>query len=100
MSDLIVGGVVAIRDYQPYIQLLNENGLIAQLTMSEARKIAMDILVMASRTEMDAMVHKFFADIGGPEEAGTHAMALFRDFRAKLDQELVEGSSSAPEEGG
>ena len=69
MSDIWVNGVVAVRDGNPYIQLSNEKGMIAQLSMSEARQIANDIVVMASRTEADAMIVKFFASKGLPSEA-------------------------------
>ena len=61
MADFWVNGIVAVRDGNPYIQLSNEKGMIAQLSMSETRQIAMDMLVMAARTEADAMIYKFFA---------------------------------------
>ena len=87
MADFWVGGVVAVRDGKPYIQLSNVNGMIAQLSMSETRQIAMDMLVMAARTEADAMIVKFFADKGLPGEAASLLMVEFRDFRAELDAE-------------
>ena len=37
---LWVNGIVAVRDNQPYIQLSNENGMLAQLSMSDARQFA------------------------------------------------------------
>lgn len=85
-----VNGIVAVRDKMPYIQLSNENGLIAQLTMGQAQRIAMDILVMAARTEMDAMVLKFFNKAEFPEGAGASLMMALREFRAELDAEQVE----------
>jgi hypothetical protein len=92
MADFWVNGIVAARNHMPYVQLSNEKGMIAQLSMSEARKIAMDILIMASRTEMDAMVHKFFNDaLDAPSDAVVAAMALFRDFRHERDMEKAEG---------
>ena len=87
MSDFWVNGIVAVRDGKPYIQLSNEKGMIAQLSMSETRQIAMDMLVMAARTEADAMIVKFFADKGLPGEAASLLMVEFRDFRAALDAE-------------
>jgi hypothetical protein len=94
-----VNGIVAARDLKPYVQLSNEKGMIAQLSMAEARKVAMDILVMASRTEMDAMIVRFFRDNleAAPEAAGA-AMQMFRDYRMALDEEKVEGSYGNPED--
>lgn len=66
MSDFWVNGIVSSRDKQPYVQLSNEKGMIAQLSMGQARKIAMDILVMCSRTEMDAMLHRFMSATTAP----------------------------------
>jgi hypothetical protein len=88
-----VNGIVAARDKQPYIQLSNENGMIAQLSMAEAQQVAMDILVMAARTEMDAMVLKFFDKAEFPPGAGAALMQDLREFRAALDQEAAEHSS-------
>jgi hypothetical protein len=82
-----VNGVVAVRDNMPYIQLSNENGMIAQLTMAQAQQVALDILVMAARTEMDAMVLKFFSKQGFPDGAGAALMMELRDFRAEQDAE-------------
>jgi hypothetical protein len=65
--------------------------------MSQARQIAMDILVQASRTEMDAMFHAFLkTQLHAPEEAGNAAMMLFRDYRAGLDDEQVEHDHRVP----
>jgi hypothetical protein len=93
MASFWVSGVVAVRDGMPYIQLSNEKGMIEQLSMSEARQVAMDILVMSARTEMDAMIVKFFGTSGIPKEASIAAMALFRDFRAERDAEKAERPS-------
>src|SRR5579862_7554025 len=94
MADFWVSGIVAMRDKQPYIQLSNEKGMIAQLSMGEARQVAQDILVMASRTEADAMVHKFFESMDSdPAKAAEMSglfMVAFREFRAKLDDEAIE----------
>ena len=87
-----VNGIVAIRDKQPYVQLSNEKGMIAQLTMAEVRTIAMDMLAMAARTEADAIILKFFERSEFPPEAGVHLMQMFRDFRSELDAEKVERS--------
>ena len=54
MSDFWVNGIVAVRDGKPYVQLSNEKGMIAQLSMSQTRQIAMDMLQMA-RAEAEAL---------------------------------------------
>lgn len=89
MSDFWVNGVVAVRDKKPYIQLSNENGMIAQLSMSQTRQIAMDMLQMAARTEADAMLIEFFKRHEFPDEAAARLMQMFRDFRAELDAEIA-----------
>lgn len=92
MSDFWVNGIVAVRDKMPYVQLSNEKGMIAQLTMAQTRQIAMDMLQMASRTEADAMLLKFFDKMDFPEGAAAALMQEFRDFRAELDAEKLERS--------
>ena len=93
MADFWVNGVVAVRNGLPYVQLSNEKGIIAQLSMSETRQIAMDMLVMASRTEVDAMVIKFFSKFDLPKEAASGMLVEFRDFRAELDADKAERST-------
>jgi hypothetical protein len=92
MPNFLVAGIVSSRDNQPYIQLSNEKGMIAQLTMSEARIIAQDILVMASRTEADAMIVKFFDNMEFPKEAAVSLLQEFRDFRHELDSQQLQRS--------
>ena len=99
MSDFWVNGIVSTRDKQPYIQLSNETGMIAQLSMGQARKIAHDILVMCSRTEMDAMVLAWFEKITPAHEAAVAMMHDFREYRAAFDQEVVEGRLEEPPQG-
>ncbi len=84
-EQLWVNGVVAVRNHMPYIQLSNENGMIAQLTIAQAHQVARDLLVMAARTEMDAMVLKFFNAQEFPEGAGAALMMQLREFRAEQD---------------
>lgn len=96
MADFWVNGIVSNRDQQPYVQLSNEKGMIAQLTMAQARIIAMDILVMCSRTECDAMVLKFFSKFELPMEAAGQMLIEFRDFRAALDQEKLDRTIDEP----
>jgi hypothetical protein len=90
MSSFWVNGIVAVRDGKPYIQLSNEKGILAQLSMSETRQVAADMLVMAARTEADAMIHRFFQSKGLPVEASGELMMMFRDFRHELDMEKAE----------
>ena len=90
MPDFWVSGIVSGRDKQPYIQLSSEKGMIAQLTMGEARKIALDILVQCSRCEADAMVLKFLSRMDIPEGAGNAFLIEFRDFRAELDEGMLK----------
>jgi hypothetical protein len=97
MPEMMVNGIVAARDKQPYIQLSTEKGLICQMTMGEARKFAGDIEFMASRTEADAMLVKFFSGNEFPEQAAGALLTDFREFRHKLDMEKVEGSVSEPQ---
>ena len=100
MPDFWVNGIVSSRDKLPYVQLSNDKGIIAQLTMAQARNIAMDILQMSARTEADAMILKFFENADFPKEAAGALMIEFRDFRADLDQEVVERKLSNPDPGG
>lgn len=93
MADFWVNGIVAVRDGNPYIQLSNEKGIIAQLSMSETRQIAMDMLVMASRTEADAMIFRFFDKQEFPKDAAGAVMVAFRDYRAALDADKAERSN-------
>ena len=94
MADFWVNGIVAQRDKKPYIQLSNEKGMIAQLSMSEARQIAQDMLIMAARCEMDSMVLSWFEGFDLPEEtrdsSAAAMMQQFREFRARLDDEKAE----------
>jgi hypothetical protein len=85
-----VEGIVARRDKMPYIQLFKDRQIIGQMSVAQARNIAHDILTMCARTEADAMIHKFFAAQGFPEDAGAALMLEFRNFRVELDQEPVE----------
>lgn len=99
MSGLLVNGVVAHRDKLPYVQISNEEGMMVQLSMAQARNVAMDILQMAARTEADAMLIKFFEREEFPEGA-LHALLVgFRDFRSLLDDEVIRTSRSDPDTG-
>jgi hypothetical protein len=98
MAGIWINGIVSQRDKQPYVQLSNENGIIAQLSMAQARNAAMDILQMCARTEADAMIHKFFEAEQFPQGANDALMVAFRDFRAALDDEQIEIKRSNPEE--
>lgn len=90
MANLWVNGIVSNRDSQPYVQLSNEKGMIAQLSIAEARVIAQDILTMAARTEVDAMVWGWAEHCGLPQEAAADLVTSFREYRAKVDDERVQ----------
>lgn len=99
-ESLNVEGIVAIRDGNPYILILKTvNGKdekIAQFSMSEARNFAQDILTMCSRTEADAMIHKFFNKQELPLHASAMIMADFRNFRMELDAQVPGKTLSTP----
>jgi hypothetical protein len=88
--NILVNGLVSHRDKQPYVQILTEAGIICQLSMAETRQLAQDLLVMASRTEADAMLIMFFQQHDLPMEAAAAMLVEFRDFRAGLDDEKVD----------
>lgn len=90
MANFWVNSIVAQRDGKPYIQLSNDKGMIGQFSMSEARQVANDILVMCSRGEADAMLVKFFKDTELPLAAVEALLQQFRDFRHTLDMEKAE----------
>jgi hypothetical protein len=96
MANILINGIVSMRDKQPYLQI-DIDGKLAQLSMADARNIARDIEVMCARTEADAMIHKFFSAQGFPKDAGAALMLSFRDFRSQLDAESVEKSESDPD---
>jgi len=50
---------------------------------------------MASRTEADAMILKFFSKMEFNPQAGAMLMQEFRDFRAQLDDEKIESMITA-----
>lgn len=97
MSSFWVNGIVSQRDKQPYIQLSNEKGMICQMSMAQARNVAMDILQMCARTEADAMILKFFEKAEFPNNAAGALMVEFRDFRATLDDEMIETRRENPD---
>jgi hypothetical protein len=98
---IFVNGIVAQRDGKPYIQLSTENGMVAQFSMNEARQVAMDMLVQASRVEMDAMFLSFLnKEVEAPAEAAVGLMQTFREFRAELDDEQIQHDHRVPPEDG
>jgi hypothetical protein len=99
VKGITVDGIVAKRDKQPYVRLFADGKQIGQLSMAQARNIAMDILQMCARTEADAMIHKFFEKEGFPAQAGAALMLQFRDFRLSLDSEDVEKYHVDPDAG-
>lgn len=96
--DVWVNGIVAVRDNQPYVQLLTSNGIMTQWNVTEARKVANDIILMCSRVEADAMLVKFFGKMDFPDGAVVALMHEFREYRHSLDMLHVE-SKDDPEVG-
>jgi hypothetical protein len=97
----LVNGIVAVRDGQPYIQIIMGEGVMSQWNVTEARSFAWDIIRMCSRTEADAMILKFFNNLDIPKEAAAGFMQEFRDYRHELDRlEVDRGDARPPEEGG
>jgi hypothetical protein len=96
MSKLWVTGIVAGRDFKPYVQIASEKGEMAQMSLSEARQFANDIVIAASRVEADAMILEFFKKAEFPEGAGAALMVDFRDFRYALDMDKAERPGGEP----
>jgi hypothetical protein len=94
-----IEGIVAARDRQPYV-IVYFNGQRAQLSIADAKNVALDLLQMASRTEADAMILKFFDRAEFPAGAAAAIMRDFRDFRLELDAEPVEKFTEEPTGGG
>jgi hypothetical protein len=99
MSELLINGIVSARDKRPYVQISTEEGMVAQLSMAQARNVAIDMLQMCARTEADAMLRKFFDRNDFPQSACDAMLIDFRDFRAQLDDEQIERSRSDPDTG-
>lgn len=94
-----VNAIVAARNQQPYVQLSNDKGMIGQFTVAEARSVASDLYLAASRAEADAMLIRFFGKMEFPDGAAAALMHEFRDFRHGLDMQAVEKSESDPDTG-
>jgi hypothetical protein len=97
-THVFVDGIVARRNHQPYVKL-TVNGESAQLSIAEAHNIAKDLLVMAARTEADAMILKFFSINKFPEGAGAAIMLDFRNFRREQDRQKIETMTVDPDSG-
>jgi hypothetical protein len=97
MANILVGGIVAYRDKRPYVQI-DVDGHMVQLSVAEARSVAVDIFRQASRAEADAMIYKYFAAHDLPETAAGKLMVDFRNFRSQLDSEKVESGESSPDD--
>ena len=97
MSKILINGIVAMRDKQPYLQI-DIDGHIVQCSMAEARNVARDVERMCARTEADAMIRQFFTAQEFPTAAAEAVMMEFRDFRSKLDAAEVERTESDPDD--
>jgi hypothetical protein len=99
-QDVWINGMVGHTTLQPRIELMSSTGIRMTWSVAEARKIANDIVTMCSRTEADAMLVRFFMARELPMEAAALLMKEFRDYRAELDGEKVEGKQGPPTWGG
>jgi hypothetical protein len=96
-----VDAIVARRDHQPYVQITTDrHGVVAQLTVAMARRIAGDIVQAAARAEADAMLVRFFEKMDIPAGALMAFMLEFRTFRLGLDTEPVQTTVVDPDTGG
>ena len=96
MPHILVNGIVSHRDKKPYVQV-DVDGRLVQLSIAEARKVAVDIFTSASYAEADAMLHDFFGKMEFPPEVLGRLMIDFREFRHDLAMQQVEGSFSDPD---
>jgi hypothetical protein len=85
MSDLWVLGGVCPKDKKPYIEVSEGGTLVLQLSSQDARRIAHDLLEQAARAEADAMIYSYCGTLKMTDEAATHVLRGFRDYRAELD---------------
>jgi hypothetical protein len=97
-THIFVDGIVAARDHEPYVRLI-VNGEKAQLSIAEAKKIANDLYTLASRTEADAMILRFFSDHQFPEGASAAVMLDFRKYRQAQDEKPIEQVIVDPDSG-
>jgi len=89
MPHILVSGIVAGRDKRPYVQM-DLDGRMAQLSIAQARSVALDLLRAAGYAEADAMIWRFFDKNNFPHGAAGALMQEFRDFRSELEMEKVE----------
>lgn len=97
MPNITVVGIVAKRNSEPYVQF-KVDGETTQLTVSEARSLAGDLVLSASRAEADAMIVRFFNENKFPVAAAAALLLSFRDFRLGLDLNVPNTFHSMPTE--
>jgi hypothetical protein len=97
MPNVLIDSIVAASNKEPYVRLVIDNNPVLQLTMSQARKLAKDFYLAASRAEADAMILRFFAAHDLPEQAAGALLVDFRDFRLGLDLDKPEEFYSDPD---
>jgi hypothetical protein len=97
-THIFVDGIVAHRDGEPYVRI-TINGERAQLSIAEAKKIANDLYTLASRTEADAMIFRFFDQRELPPQAAAALMQDFRFFRQMQDDKPIDANVTDPESG-
>ncbi len=96
-SHIWVNGIIS-SDKMPYLQI-DIDGHMVTMTMADARNVARDIEQQCARTEVDAMIYRFFDKQEYPLGAAVALMMEFRSFRDKLDDEPVEKTRTDPDAG-
>lgn len=86
---IFLNGIVSHRTNLPLVQI-DVNGRMVLIDVAQARQVASDIYLAASRAEADAVILKFLEDPDlSPEQnlqKSGQAMVMFRNFRAELDE--------------
>lgn len=95
-THILISGIVSGRDKRPYVHV-DVGGRLVQLSIADARNIALDLFRACSYAEADAMILKFFDKQEYPEGAAAALMVEFREFRHELDTENVERTTEDPD---
>jgi hypothetical protein len=79
MPKIEIQSIVSARDGQPYVQL---RGSLGQLTLAEARSLALTILAAAEAAEVDALIKRFVEEkIGGSAHEVAVILSELRSLR-------------------
>jgi hypothetical protein len=94
MASIWCNGIVSARDKKPYVQIMFE-GKMVQLSMTDTRQFATDLMQSAGRAEADAILFRFFEKLEMKDALG-FLMQEFRDFRHELDEDKAERPNEPP----